>query len=622
MAPANTATDATLQALAESYTLLQTDHEIVTFPAELIDPLIQSLQTEDPQLSYWITRLLTHSPPQPLTGLLGQVANDQTRPTPDRLTAIAALQLRTGKKAVTILVALLDDPDGSICQMAFQSLSNLLALDPSVTMEQIQEQIWPNLKKLSQAAFLQRQLVISADRILAAKQLQSEQTDQLEQLKQRYLESQTQWLNQITDPDAKLQILQGYLENPEEPFLRIWVLEQINEWCSSSTISSPEQGQNLVDLLVNFISDSNGQIRQLTANALEKLVENAQSAALALTEQLTVETNPQAQIAQLEALSILAYIPATAQAIRLLQADVPDVAAQAARMLGNIAVVESKLNNKKRFDEISQALIQRYSKANGSAIVRREIINAIWKLASLQSYQPDARTLFLEILRDALTNADGNCRSFAVRALTELFKQEVFPFILSETAYLLDDEDSSVRFRVLEAFQKYGNTDQLIQLRERLEKEEETDLIKSLRTTFADILQKQSTDQVYHWAQQLQESQESRHPKELRLLADQVIDLLWKKIVEDKTQNRPVPVDFELLALTQLALKTEQSSQPELALNWYQKIIDLDVSEEIKKPYHLKIAELLPPEPAATAPTETPASSGADPDKDQVEPKN
>ena len=75
---------------------------------------------------------------------------------------------------------------------------------------------------------------------------------------------------------------------------------------------------------------------------------------------------------------ILAYLPATEQAIDLLSAQVPDVAAQAARMLGHIAVVDSELNTEEQLDRISQALIQCYTHSQNSAIVRREIINAIW----------------------------------------------------------------------------------------------------------------------------------------------------------------------------------------------------------------------------------------------------
>jgi HEAT repeat protein len=599
------------QALAQSLSLLQTDNQAMNFPPELIDPLIKAAQANHPQQSYWIDRILNHSPQQPLTSLLAKMAKNKKRSTPDRLTAIAALQLRPGKKTVTTLVALLDDPDKLISQRAFQSLCKTLATDPSLTTDQFQKQIWTKLKKLSETAFLQQQWAINTEKLWEAEQLNSELANQLEQLKERYLTSQTNWLNQITDPDLKLAKLKGYLQDSDDLFWRIWVLEQINEWCSSSTVSSTKEAQELVELLSKFISDSNSHVRQLTANALEKLVENAQTAAPALAEQLKREDDPRALIAQLEALSILAYLPATPQAIELLNCDLPDVAAQAARMLGNIAAVDSELNTKEQMDQISQALIQRYYQANESAIVRREIINAIWKIASLQSYQPHARTLFPEIHKKALTNADGNCRSFAVRALTELFKQEVFAFILSGSVYLLNDEDPSVRFRVIEAFEKYGHAGQLIALREQLEKEDIADLIKSLRATFIAILQNQSTEKVCQWAKQLQETQDSQNPKELQLLADQVIELLWQKIGEDKTQNLPVPVEMEWLALTQLAHKTEQSSQPEQALSWYQKIIKLQVSEEIKSPYRQKIQEILPPKPPETIPVKTPTPDNA-----------
>lgn len=543
---------------------------------------------------------------------LAEIANNQALGDSDRLTAIAALQELPGKEPVAILVALLNDPNDSIYTCALEALNQSLALEPPISAEQFQNEVWPHLKKMSEKDFLQRQLALRTDRLRAVERQRVALENQLEQLKQHYLKTQTQWIEKISDPDEKLVALQTYLQDPGGDFLRVWVLEQINLWCASSTTSQPAQVQVLVDLLATFIGDSNRQVRRLTAKALEQLVEHSQTTAPALTEQITVEIDPQAQIAQLEALSILAYVPATPQAIRLLQADVPDVAAQSARMLGNIAVVESELNSKEQLDHISQALIGRYSRANGSAIVRREIINAIWKLASLESYQPQARTLFPEILKEALTNADGNCRSFAVRALTVLFGAEVFPFILSPTAYLLDDRESSVRFRVIEAIEKHGNANQLAQLRQRLEVEEQGDLNKSLRATFSEILQTQPTKKVYDWAQQLQQTQESQNPKELRLLANQVIDLLWKKIGEDKAQNRAVPVETELLVLMQLAKNAEQSSQPKLALSWYEKIIGLEIAEEIKQPYRQKIEAINTPEPAPVEPpVETPPAAAA-----------
>lgn len=578
------------QAMIQPPHLFIPESNISEIPETFLEPLMGCFLSDAAALSSRAKNVLLHYPRSQLIDRLVSLIDDGTQAMQNRMAVVAFIGQLPGKRPIQTLVSFLDHPDEQLQRKVLQVLIDTLAFDSATTKESIQEQIWPQMAKMSDKEFLRRQLALQKEQHLVSEQQNEQLQQQFDLLKQRYLQTQTDLLDQIPDALQKIQFLQTHLEQADEKFLRRWALEKINEWCAANPALPQEQTQQLIALLAGYIADDNSVVRQLTANALEKMADDAQATAQPLLAQLTVEMNPQAQIAQMEALGIMAYAPAVDQAIRLLNSVQPDVATQAARTIGNIAVADSRLNDDEQLHRISQALIQRYSMANGSGDIRREIINAIWKLASRPTFQTQARTLFPEILKQALSDTDGNCRSSAVRALTVLLGPEVFACILTPPTYLLDDADPSVRFRVIEAIQKHGGSHQLDQIQQRLAVEKLPDTVKALRTTFVDILRKQNTEQVYQWAQQMINS--SADSKETQLLFDQVINLLWQKIAQDKTENRAVSVDVELFALIRLADTAERTSQPLQSLNWYQKILDLQTTDEIKDTYRLKIINL------------------------------
>ncbi|MCH9022458.1 MAG: HEAT repeat domain-containing protein, partial [Planctomycetes bacterium] len=207
------------------------------------------------------------------------------------------------------------------------------------------------------------------------------------------------------------------------------------------------------------------------------------------------------------------------------------------------------------------------------ADVKREIIQTLRRIAARDDYLNKARQHFGQTLTDALTHPENTIRSAAVPAVTELYQSDVLPLLLAPQNFLLDDEDTSVRFAVAQAIQKYGQTKHLLILNNRLQIEPHPETAKALRDAFIHILETKadSIQDMAIWVNKLHHSNNNT-TTELQLLHDQIVQTLWQKINQAKTTGVYVSPDFESLALTRL--------------------LNLDLPQETKDTYRMKLIQL------------------------------
>jgi len=542
-------------------------------PAEFIDPLFTSLSSQDDELSAWAAQALARFHAHPIVLKLAIIVSDPQQSLASRLAAVHALELTPGKAPVLALGAVLENTDPTLQAAAAGALTKMLALPTPMSPKDYKEIYLPKLEQIEEHTFLIRQLELRQSQLHnATNNIQSLQI-QINLWKERFLTAQSQIWNKITDPQEKLDTLKNALLPDSDEMLRIWAVRQINDWAAVAATQSGPLAQPLIELLTPRIIDDSPTVRELTADALRKLADMALPTAGRLLDQLTIEKDIPTQIALLDTLATFEYTPAATHALKLLDATDAALVAQAARTLGRLALARTNPLSTEQLDQISPQLLQTEQKWTDTTDVRREIIQTVRRLAARDDYLQKARQLFGQTLTAALAHPENTIRSAAVPAVTELYQTDVLPLLLTPQNFLLDDEDTSVRFAVAQAIQKYGQAKHLLLLNNRLQIEPHPETAKTLRDAFIHILSTKtgSIQDMAIWVKKLH-NPNNNTPKELQLLHDQIVQALWQKISQAKTTGVHVPPDFESLALTRL--------------------LNLDLPQETKDTYRLKLIQL------------------------------
>ena len=554
-------------------------------PKTFTEPLLGVLRSDDAELSGWAGQALAKLA-NGVAGRLIEIVLDQSGAVQHRVSAIIALSRLPGKEPVLALGQLLDDEHSDIRQQAAAGLADMLGLAGQISAAQFTEHYQSRLAEMEDQTFLRRQLQLRQRQLLAARDNNAQLSKEIARWRQGYLGGLTEKFVQITDSNKRLEFLRPHLENQTEDALRIWAVDQINTWCRATNVQSNPAAGAMVELLKGFISDANLQVRILTAQAFERLVEKAPAdIAAAMLSQLSQETDPRGQAAWLNALGTFKYNQTIEPALALLQSSDQQVVTEAARALGKISGVQENPPDAAQIKAIAESLAQTYG-ANSLLIeTERELIKAMARIAGQEKFRGVARKHFDEILKGALSDPAPQVQAQAVEALTALRQGEVLGLLLNRPVNLLDNADTGVRHAVIAAIKQYGGKDHLRQLSDRLVQEDNIDVAKALRSAFTRILGSLPTKDTYDCLLNLKQS-----PQRDGLLSQAVLDLLLEKIGQDKGAGRSVPAEYEIEALLLKGEYAEETNQFEQAAQSYLKLIErTDVADEQKDGYRLKV---------------------------------
>ncbi len=560
-------------------------------PSGFINPLLDNLDDNNPELSTWAARALSKFQSYDVSDILATLASDNSKSINKRLAAVDALKLMSGKSPVIALGQLLQDENTLLKQRASESLQVLLAVDQPIDANEFNENYFHYLQNVPENVFLSKQFYRSQRDLQLQKTQYGLLKNKLNEVMDRHLAVLSQQTLQISDLAQKLDVFWKNLDIENDIYLREWAMEQILQLSTAANVQTTPIAEQLVSGLKGYIQDPEPEIRLRVAKTLENLFLKAQQTAPMLLERLVLEKDANVQTALLSALGTFEYSLSIPQVVLLLRSPDLKVVTQALRTLGNLAANTTNPIDNNQLDQIAIALVGSY-RPTLPVDIRKEIIRGMWKITSVNSFQPRAREIFKEILTAALSDSDGSVRSWAVRAHADLYQGQTFIDILNTDNYLLDDTDPTVRFRVIEAIEKYGSNQQLSDLMTRLSKEQLPDTIKAIQSTSLAILKVQTTEIVFNWAEQYQENESRLLTKDEKLLYDQIVDLLWQKISQDKADNIAVPLRYEILALEQLARITESGSQPAQSLGWYTKLLSLSIKDIEKDRYRFKVLNL------------------------------
>ncbi|MBN1846705.1 MAG: HEAT repeat domain-containing protein [Sedimentisphaerales bacterium] len=563
-----------------------------------IDPLFAALISDQPELSAVAAQALTKCR-DGVGQRLATMAQDITQSQSHRLAAIMALELLTGKGPVLALAELLDESQPEpIRRRAAQALANMLYSQPPADLDGFIREFLlrhlPLIRSMDDESFLHWQVNRLKQKLNAA-QTQIEQVQQQSLLwLKRYQDRLTAEFNGLAQPADRLNLVRKNLVDQTNEYLRVWAMERIKDWSALETVQSSPVAAEIVELVKPYLADPHGPVRQLAAATLGSLVENARPTAPLLLEQLSRETNPAVQAALLQTLSTMEYLPAADSALQLLDASNPLVAGPAARTLGRLCATQPVALSAEKVEQIAQALGRRYPEFPDRVDVRLDLLLAMRKIAGQAKYRDLAGRLFSAILTGALGDPSERIRSEAVYALADVYQEKAIPQLL-QPKNLLDDTDTAVRLAVLGALQSYPDKAQLPILRQRLEREDNSEVANQIRSTFAKILAGQPLETIYQWCLDLQKNNGAANgvSEPQRLLLDRTVAVLAEKLNQAKTANLAYPATYEVLVLTHQAESALKANQPAQAIILYQGLLGLKEPDENQKDaWRLRILEI------------------------------
>ena len=558
-----------------------------SIPAVFFDPLFAALRSEDAELSLVAARGLAQCH-DGVVARLASIAAGQGEPPAHRLAALRALELTPGRQAVLALGGLISDGDEQIVAKASQAVAMRLGLsaaaDPSIFREQLQAQ----LEKMSDDDFLRWELILERRSSRQVGEQLAGTRRQVDQWQQWCLIGWS-WEFERREPAAKLAFLSERLSTAGDALVRTWSLEQVNSWCDGGTAEQDGVAPEVASFLSGFVADDDAGVRRLAARSAWQLGESGRVLAQAIAEQLGAEQDRQAQAEQLRAVGAFAYVPAADTAMNLLGCGDLAVAIEAARALSKVIVGGSDAVSSELTERIAKRVVTVYPQQPSSAALRSELIGVMNKIAGLSGNRDLAVGQFGSVLQDALGDEAGVVRLNAVRVLDDLYGADTLAMLVEGDRDMLSDGDTRVRAAAIDVVRQYGGADELQKLRDRLSRETEQEVINTaILPACKAILERLDAAESHRLVvdlRSLQGNEEGLHRVSLACLL--------AKIAEDRSADRPVPSEFEQEAYVQKAELELRANQPEQAANWYAKLLNLDLTAELRSDYAKKLLALL-----------------------------
>lgn len=558
-------------------------------PKVFCEPLFAVLFQSDPELTRWAGPALVRCH-NGVAKKLSEIITDPKRPAAQRIAGMSALKLIPGKEAVLNLASLLKDQEDEIRQQAAIALAEMLYFPVPLDIEEFMSFYLPEIRKTDEVTFFRW---LNDRQQLRLNQANSEMIAirrQAETLKERISKAEEEKFVLAKSPEEKLQLLAGNLKKDQEEFLREWAMNQVIQWSNTTALRSGELTSQVIELVKGYISDSNPQVRQSTAQVLGYLDPETVRLASAelLLNQLGSETDTSAKAAQLVTLGKIGYTKTLEPALKLWEKSRNvQVAASAVDVLGRIA----STSDTPTVQRVIDSLAENFGRWKDSTEVRVALIKSLKKMAEIPESQLLLWAKFNVFLPESLANKNATVRSQAVEAFVQLRAANALPVFLNTTHNMLNDPDSSVRFAVINAIKAFGDKDHLDLLRQRrLEelKTENFDVASLLEGAMEAILNSLSIESTYNWSVGLIDTDEDE-----KVLYQQASGLLWKKIVQADTDSVKVALAHRILALEGQARTSQANKLYRDAVKWYRMLLALDLPATQRMGYQKAVLDLV-----------------------------
>lgn len=430
-----------------------------------------------------------------------------------RLNALYGLQLRPEKEAVSVLIALLDNPDAEIAAAAERALQEMFGY-PVGTDKQIWRSILRDLPQKSRGEIMKDRL--------------ASQLRQINELKEERDFWQNQYLASLEKEYEKSdEVGRGQLVLEKlgagRSVVKLWALEKVAKR-SGATIFPEDK---IRPALLGLVSDTDDRVRLLTAQVLSKMSEI--NPGEKLLEQLQNETNEAVRVALFEALGEATYFAFSPGS--KIKPDV-DVRNQtlfwAKRFLNSAepskivmgAVVMRKLLELNGFTpeqmgEYLGLLADRYTKVADHE-VRGQILNETARLCGHGgAMKAESSRLYRPLFIAALGSEHAAEQRAAVLGLTNIDKLMALDEI--RKANLMETANPSLRLTVIELIGEIGGEKELEWLSGLGIQNGEGDLF---RQTLEKILLRQGSQVIVKWVPRLQERIGAERAERLLLSAE------------------------------------------------------------------------------------------------------
>jgi len=474
----------------------RTDPRQLRNAEDFLPPLIGLLRTsEDGNLATLAAEATLMFSYDQVQSDLEKIVDDSQLSAKIRSNAVYALQLHPDKRAALKLISLLDSPDGSLGQVAKDTLTSLgisVGQDAEGRRQAISE-----LQQQGPEAYLRKRLVRSeADiRDLRAK-LGSWQQYYFAALRERY--------DSFGDEAARSSFLAERLK-AGEPAIKLWGLERLEELKKGT--GKPKLSEALKATLLDLVSNEDRQVRLKTARLLALMWEL--NSAQRLLGQLGVETDAEVKHELFVALGGACYFASLPTS----DVKVPDELRKqtlewAVRFLNEPAAVRARSGadvirklleqdglKPKEVDGYLKAIAERYRQAEANAGadqgLQSELLNAMAGLCAQRSVcRSQAIRLYSPLFEQALKKEADAVRQAAVEGFVSIDKAAALKRMKTDLA---NDRSASVRAKLIDLAGEVGIPEDLDWLAKKIGTAGESEaawqaMLKIFRRSGADVM--------------------------------------------------------------------------------------------------------------------------------------
>ncbi|MHC4060904.1 MAG: HEAT repeat domain-containing protein [Planctomycetota bacterium] len=257
---------------------------------DFVQPLGEILAMENSDIAKLAAEATLIFEYEQISETLETIAANASLPPASRLNAIYALKLQPTKGAIFKLMDLLDDPDAQVASAARKALRSLRI--PVSDDAEVRRRIRVGLEGKDEQEFL-RDMLIRQEAVI--RQMQNE----LDWWKRQYLDALGRICDGIAEDAAKGEFLAKHLSS-SEVVVKLWALEKVRE---DRMATPPKLPADLLGpILIDLISDQNGDVRLKTARLLSLMGEL--NSAAKLLEQHEVEDDDEVRTEILIALGV------------------------------------------------------------------------------------------------------------------------------------------------------------------------------------------------------------------------------------------------------------------------------------------------------------------------------
>ena len=431
---------------------------------DFIQPLLQILPTKIVAEAELAAEGLLLFEYEQISEPLEKIAIDPSLPVNARLNAIYALKLQPDKRAVIILIKLVDDPQSQVADAAEKALYSL-----GITVGQDAE----SRREMINALQRQDTDIFLRNRVIWLERQMHKSKEELDLWQERYLSALDEVYSGIKDDTAKGKFLAKHLRSSEVT-VRLWTLDKVYQDRVGAT-PNRQLPAVLESILVDLISDQDRDVRLETAKLLSLMVEL--NSAQRLLEQLKIEQYDEVRVELFVASARACQYAFSANSEVKVS---PEVRKQTLEWAEKYLVEKDPKKAQKGADVIKKLLeqdglasgeVDRYlallekrykqEKDGADGTLRGELLTAMAGLCSQRSVcRAESVKLFGSLFEAALDDETGLVREAAVDGLIYIDKTKALKILRG----FISDSNPIVRKKIIGLAGEVGSREDLVWL--------------------------------------------------------------------------------------------------------------------------------------------------------------